>query len=128
MEMRSYPFQLSHHVSLLHDVPVLLFKAAHKKLKKTYRLTELQLLVLIVCDKVSYMRGEALHNLGSGLRSSSSYLVKQLIADGYMQRKRAGEKKGFCSPVHYYITGMGKMIVKEFYATQSKLLATSVTC
>jgi hypothetical protein len=125
METRSHPFQLSHHVSLLHDVPVLLFKVAHKELKKSYRLTELQLLVLLACDKVSFMRGESLHRLGSGLRASGSYLVKRLITDGYMQRKQAGKKKGFCTPVHYYITGTGKMIVREFYATQEKLLSVS---
>jgi hypothetical protein len=60
MEMRSYPFQFSHHISLLHDVPVLLFKAAYKELKKTY-----------------------------------------------------------------YITGTGRMIVREFYAAQRKLLSAS---
>ena len=127
-EPRGYPLLLSHHVNLLHEVPVLLFKAAHKELKKHYRLTELQLLVLIACDKAGNLRGEALHGLGSGLRASGSYLVKQLVSSSYIQRKQAGEKKGFCVPVQYYITGRGKMIVKEYYAVQAKLLSMSNSC
>lgn len=122
MTSRGKANEYSRYVSLLRFSPVILFRVAHRHFKKRFDLSPLQLLALIVCHKQGYLKASELHSIGSGLRASNSYLMKQLINDGYLTREQHGEHHGFRSRVTYYITGTGAELVREFNAIQSNLL------
>lgn len=121
MSSRSKGNDYSCYVSLLNSSPIILFRVAHRQFKKQFPLSQLQLLVLILCDQRGYLTASELHLIGSGLRASNSYLIRHLVNDGYLLRKQKGNHHGFNSKVIYFLTGKGKELVNQFNAIQDKM-------